>query len=196
MVNPISLMNMELQLYGGMGMNSTAPSCMNNYMGDSALLKSMTGQGVSFKGNNFQNYGAQYQNYMSNYNTQQSSNSPGMNYTQYGENYAQNPQTSFGQTIPQGYAAYTQGGGVPDEYVSSSGGQQAVSQLPFQGLSKKETDAIVNFYAENLEPSQSLVAAATSGVAFGALMMNPRILAHPWNFLTTTFRVAFMFALK
>lgn len=185
MLSPLSLMNMEMQLYGGMGMNSTAPSCMNNYMGDSALLKSMAGQGVSFKGNNFQNYGAQYQNYLSNYNPQQSSNSSGVNYAQYGENSAQNPQTSFGQTIPQGYAAYTQGGGVPDEYVSSE--TQQASALPFQALSKQEVAAMEDFYAKNLEPSQSLTAAVTSGVAFGALMMNPRVLAHPWNFLTTTF---------
>ena len=168
MLSPLSLMNMEMQLYGGTSFNSTAPSYSNNYYLQSNYLNPYYGAyNPSFYGYNNQSF--------------------------YG--YPNN-NAIFGQNIPQGYvqAAQTQQQGLS---------QQAPQQLPatpFEGLTKAESEAIVDFYAKNLEPSQSLTAAATSGVAVGALMMNPRILAHPINYLTTSFskksRVNKLFDLK
>lgn len=138
MVSPISsLANMEMQLYGGFGTHSAAPSYLNGYNYSSS--NSLFSNNPSFMGNN------DYQNY---YN---------------------NPNMNFGQQIPAQYTNQNQVG----------------TNTAFNGLSKDQVNAITDYYAKNLEPSESLSGAITSGVAFGALMMNPRIIAHPWNSLTS-----------
>ena len=71
---------------------------------------------------------------------------------------------SFGQQIPYGYA---------------NGTQQNVPTT--QGLDKKSVEALGNFYADNMDPSQSLFNAVVVGGVSGALMMNPRVIAHPIN---------------
>ena len=97
----------------------------------------------------------------------------------YGANNYSNPydySTSFGQNIPQGYAQQAQ-----------AQTQHADQTTIFQGLKTNEANALVKTYAKGLEYNPKLFSAVASGAGFGALMMNPRILAHPINYLTTTF---------
>lgn len=91
----------------------------------------------------------------------------------YNQTYPQYNQGTFGQQIPYGY------GYAQNPQTQEQNQQQA---LPFQGLSKTEQQALVDCYAKGLEPSESLTGAAVGGAVFGALM-NPRLLAHPYNFV-------------
>ena len=155
MINPInSLMNMEMALYGGSGLSTTAPSFYNNYMGGSF-------------GNSYQNaYG--YYNNAVNYN----------NNLAFRGNQGYDA-TSFGQNIPQGYS-------------NQGGGQQSQGTI-FGALNQKQGEAIVDFYAKNLEPTQSFANAAISGTLMGAAMCNPRSVFHPINFVTSVGEVKEMF---
>ena len=136
-INPMSLMNMEMMLYGGVGYNHAVPSFSNGY----------TLQTQAF-------------------------NNPYIN-PQYNYNPSFWGNTNFRQNIPQGYAEQT---------------SNANNDTIFQGLNTSEANALVKTYAKNLEYSQKLLPAIGSGAAFGALMMNPRILAHPCNYITTAFK--------
>lgn len=71
---------------------------------------------------------------------------------------------SFGQQLPYGYANGTQ--------------QNAPAT---KGLAKQHVEAMGNFYAENMDPSQSLFNAVIVGGASAAIMANPRVIAHPIN---------------
>lgn len=77
--------------------------------------------------------------------------------------------TNFGQTIPSGY---------------SNGTQQDTTI--FGCLNQTEKQALVDYYAKNLEPSESITNAVVLGGIMGGVMQNPRIIAHPINYLTTT----------
>lgn len=58
----------------------------------------------------------------------------------------------------------------------------------------KDLDTLGNYYLKGLSPSESIMGAATGGAAF-AFAMNPRIIAHPWNyFVKATGNVEKMFA--
>ena len=111
--------------------------------------------------------------YLNNYCTGYNFSMPAFN----GYNYANS--SSFGQTIPSNYAVSTQ---QPAQVL-----QQTAQNSVFQGLTKAEREAIVDYYAKNLEPSQSLMNAATLGALGTVIMTNPRIIAHPINYFTTTF---------
>ena len=94
--------------------------------------------------------------------------------------------TNFGQTIPQNYSnQYAQ-------YASNISKQPSVNQnvaqpkTIFQGLTQSEQKALVNTYKKGLEPPEQL--ALGSGVAMQAIMMNPRVIAHPKNTLKTFFK--------
>lgn len=169
MINPVSsLAQMEMQLYGGMRNNPSAPSFYNNYCGTTAY-----NNGYNYFNNSmYQNYGGVPQVYG---NTPQVYGGVPQNY-----NYA-NPQnygnpTSFGQTIPQAYMDTTM------QNVGEQGGQNPTI---FQGLSKSESDALVKTYQQGLEPEQAFKAAVITGTGSAILMQNPRILAHPWNSIKT-----------
>ena len=88
-----------------------------------------------------------------------------------GYNYGYN-NMNFGQQLPSQYSNFSASTGAP-------------AGTPFQGLSKDQVNAITDYYAKNLEPSESLSGAVISGTAMGALMLNPRVIAHPWNTLTS-----------
>jgi hypothetical protein len=150
MISPISsLANMEWALYGGYGMNSSAPSYLNGYAGTSNYLNQA--YYPSFYGAN--NY-----------------------YNNYSDTSAYQYATNFGQNIPQYYTSQAQ-----------NQAQATEQSTIFQGLKTSEAEALVKTYAKGLEYNPKLLSAVGSGAAFGALMMNPRILAHPINFTTTTF---------
>ena len=106
--------------------------------------------------------------------------------------YGYNPyQTVFCQQIPQGYSypVYNQN----SQRVQSQSGltqiqpQEQVQHTIFGCLNQQQRDAIVDCYAKNLEPSESLKSAVTMGAIGTVVMANPRITAHPINYLTTTF---------
>ena len=82
-----------------------------------------------------------------------------------------NTGMNFGQQIPSQYSNYAQA--------------QTQSKTPFQGLSKDQVNAITDYYAKNLEPSESLSGALITGTILGGAMLNPRVIAHPWNSLTS-----------
>lgn len=89
--------------------------------------------------------------------------------------------TNFGQVVPQSYMNQGQ--------AAQATNQTAVQpNTIFQGLTKSEQDALVNTYKQGLEPVEKLGLA--SGVVMQGLMMNPRIIAHPINTVTTFFKGA------
>jgi len=142
MISPISsLANMEMALYGGLGMNATAPSYLNSYRGsfnDSIFNKTPYSYG---------------------------------NYGFYGNSY--NP--TFGQQVTNSYKTETQ-----------------QTNLPTKGLTEKEQEALINYYAKGLTPSESLLACASTNALFSATM-HPRLLAHPINTISTLNKVDKMF---
>ncbi len=91
----------------------------------------------------------------------------GNSYNNYGGGYN---NTNFGQTIPYGYG--------------NTGTQQTQSQSVFQGLSSTETQALIDDYKKSLTPSEGFFACAATNAAFG-VVMNPRIIAHPINTIST-----------
>lgn len=134
-----SLMNMEMQLYGGLGSNSAAPSYFNGYRAQS---------NNAIYSPSFYGYG--------------------------------NNGTIFGQNIPQQYKTETSNSSVP-------------AGTPFKGLTDEQVKALTDYYAKNLDPSESFASAAIMGTAFGTIMANPRTLVHPWNSLTSFGDVKEMF---
>lgn len=99
---------------------------------------------------------------------------------------------NFGQVLPTGYANQVQNqqNGVNNQNQQNPLMTQPVQTqqvLPFQGLTENDRKAIVDYYAKNLEPSESLLNAATTGAIGTVVMTNPRIIAHPINYLKTTF---------
>lgn len=134
-----SLMNMEMQLYGGLGSNSAAPSYFNGYRAQS---------NNAIYSPSFYGYG--------------------------------NNGTIFGQNIPQQYKTETSNSSVP-------------AGTPFKGLTDEQVNALTDYYAKNLDPSESFASAAIMGTAFGTIMANPRTLVHPWNSLTSFGDVKEMF---
>ena len=143
-----SLARMEQQLYGGFGMNSSAPSYLNNYQGTSQWLS---------------NYNPSFYGY---------NQTDSMLNNQRGLYDLPSDTTTFGQAIPNNISS------------SSSAGENT----NFQGLTKEQEKAITDYYAKNLEPSESLKGAIVSGGVMGAFMMNPRTILHPWNTITTAFK--------
>lgn len=101
------------------------------------------------------------------------------NYTGYPQTYAnygyqQTPEVQQTAQLPQTYA----------NWGSQSTPQQATT---FNGLTQKETQALTDFYAKNLEPSESFINAGIMGGVSCAIMNNPRMIAHPINYITTSF---------
>lgn len=112
-----------------------------------------------------------YNNYMGNSQW----NSPMASYPNYFmPNYG---NVSFGQQIPYGYA---------------NGTQQNVPAA--QGLNQSQINALGDFYAQNMDPSQSLFNAVIVGGVSAALMQNPRVLVHPINTVKAFGDVKGMFA--
>ena len=72
-----------------------------------------------------------------------------------------------------------------DNYGSTTTQQQTQNSV-FQGLTNKESQAILDDYAKSLTPSEGFFACAATNAAFG-LAMNPRIIAHPINTFRATF---------
>ena len=62
-----------------------------------------------------------------------------------------------------------------------------------RGLTDEQVNALTDYYAKNLDPSESFASAAIMGTAFGTIMANPRTLVHPWNSLTSFGDVKEMF---
>lgn len=92
-------------------------------------------------------------------------------YTNYG--YQQTPQVQQTVQLPQTYANWnTQQTQVTQPKATT-----------FNGLTQKETQALTDFYAKNLEPSESFKSALFMGGIFGAMTVNPRSIVHPWNFV-------------
>lgn len=67
---------------------------------------------------------------------------------------------------------------IPNGYANPAVQHNAVAS---QGLSQQQVDALGKAYAEHIDPTQSLFNAVLMGGVSGALMTNPRILAHPIN---------------
>ena len=84
----------------------------------------------------------------------------------YGNGYG----NSFGQNIPSQYINQTQ--------------TQSQNVGAFSGLSNDQVKIITDYYAKNLEPSESLSNALIMGTVMGGIMLNPRVIAHPLNTLT------------
>jgi len=144
MITPInSLMNMEMQLYGGLNTNTAAPSYLNGYKG----VSNNSIYSPAFYG--------------------------------YGNVYGNNG-TVFQQNIPSQYKTQNSNSSVP-------------AGTPFKGLSDEDVNALTDFYAKNLDPSESLASAAIMGTAMGTLMANPRTIVHPWNSLRSFGDVKEMF---
>ena len=85
---------------------------------------------------------------------------------QNGYNYG-NYNSSFGQSVPYGY-----------------GNTNQQNTSVFQGLNSSETKALMNDYKKSLAPSEGLLGCALGNAAFG-VAMHPRLIAHPWNSITT-----------
>ena len=100
-------------------------------------------------------------------------------------NYAGYPQTyaNYGYQYPQTQQSVQQAAQLPQTYANW--GSQSIPQqaTTFNGLTQKETQAITDFYAKNLEPSESFKSALFMGGIFGAMTVNPRSIVHPWNFV-------------
>lgn len=135
-----SLQRMENMLYGGYGSYSSAPSVMNGYRADSAMLNSI--------------YSNPYLN-------------------PYGYSY----YPSFGQNVSQHVKSN-----------SSSNNSGNTSSSTFQGLTPKEEEALLSYFSKSFEPSESLKSAVITGGIMGGLMMNPRMIVHPINSITTAFK--------
>lgn len=122
-------------------------------------------------GNNYSSYGG-YNNYTNAYN----------NYNSMGQ--ACNP--TFGQQIPQNYSSAQQ-------IQQSQQGQQAQQDTVFQGLTQVEQKALENDYKRSLAPSEGLLSSAAWQAPF-AILMNPRLVAHPYNSIQTIKSVEEAFA--
>lgn len=94
----------------------------------------------------------------------------------YGNGYN---NTTFGQNIPNGYG--------------TTNSQQAQQDTIFQGLSQGEQNALMNDYMKSLAPSEGLLGCAATNAIFG-LAMNPRLIAHPINSISTIGKVEKAFA--
>ncbi len=60
-------------------------------------------------------------------------------------------------------------------------------------VNKADFNTLAEYYAENLEPSQSLLAAGAGGALFG-MMFHPRLVAHTYNSISTLGEMKKMFA--
>lgn len=92
-------------------------------------------------------------------------------FTAYGYGYGNGYGNSFGQNIPSQYMSQTQ--------------SQPQNAGAFSGLSNDQVKTITDYYAKNLEPSESLSNALIMGTVMGGMMLNPRVIAHPINTLTS-----------
>ena len=128
-----------------------------------------------------------YNGYMGGY-----SNNSYNSYNSLYNNYY-NPAFMGGYNYGQGYDTTTFGQGIPQGYANAASGQQQNQDTIFAGLNKKQVGALVQNYADGLNPAQTFMGAAAGGALSGALMMNPRILAHPWNAATSFADVKEMF---
>ena len=106
-----------------------------------------------------------------------------------------NYQTPFGynnQSIWNNQYGQNYGyGNVGGASATTSNTQQA-SQTGF-GASSRDLDTLGKYYLKGMEPSESLLGAAGGGAAF-ALVNNMRLIAHPWNSISTIGKVEKMFA--
>lgn len=90
---------------------------------------------------------------------------------------------------PYGYSGIVQtpwgtNQGVNQGVNVGQGVGQTNSQTGTQGATTNagsDMETLVNYYADNLAPSESLASAVIMGGVSGALMMNPRYIAHPIN---------------
>lgn len=97
-----------------------------------------------------------------------------------GYNCYANPYTgmNFGQMIPSIYSN-------PQNNTQSPATTQATG-TSFNGLSEKDKQVVIDYYAKNLEPSESFKNAVVLGGVSCAVMQNPRLFIHPWNTITTS----------
>ncbi len=123
-------------------------------------------------GNNYSSYGG-YNNYTNAYN----------NYNSMGLAY--NP--TFGQKLPQNYSSAAQ------QIQQGQQTQQGQQDTVFQGLTQEEQKALENDYKRSLAPSEGLLGAAAWQAPF-AILMNPRLVAHPYNSIKTIKSVEEAFA--
>ncbi|MBQ4114596.1 hypothetical protein IJD34_04250 [bacterium] len=165
-----SLANMERNLYGGTSLYSNAPSYSNNY-------QMPMNYNTNYYGGNVPNqtiFGQQippyYTNAMQNYGYPQIQTNQIQNQTQ-----ANALQNNYQLTQPQNTNT------TPQTQAKSQ-----PSQTIFGNLTQTQKDAVVDFYAKNLEPSESFKNAVLLGGISCGLMQNPRVIAHPINYLTTT----------
>lgn len=205
MVYPISsLRNMEMSLYGSNIGFKNAPSYANNYQMPVNTYNQYYNNGY------YQNptaFGQQIPNAYSNAVYRQPV------YNQYPQQTSANagyPQPTYSQPVTQTYSnpvysqqVYTQ----PTQQVQAqnitslqadtfqpSGGnvptptQTQVPSTIFGCLNQEQKEAIVDCYAKNLEPTESFKNAVLMGTVSTTIMQNPRIIAHPWNYLTTTLK--------
>lgn len=162
MTNPINgLMNMEMMLYGGAGTFKGAPSMFNNY-----CAQPIQSQNNPYYTNGL---GGTHQNY-----AYYGYENPEIAHFKRALQQQQNAQLQQQpEQLPQAYANWNT---QPVQHQATT----------FNGLTQKETQAITDFYAKNLEPSESFKNAALMGGLSCAIMNNPRIIVHPWNYIETS----------
>lgn len=97
-----------------------------------------------------------------------------------------NNQSIWNNQYGQNYGLGNMGG------VSSAMTPEQNSQTTF-GASAKDIDTLGKYYLKGMEPSESLFGAAGGGAAF-AIVNNMRLIAHPWNSISTIGKVEKMFA--
>lgn len=168
MINSINgLQNMEMMLYGGSTAFNGAPSMYNNYCAQPTFAQNNPyyNNGVGGYPQNYAYYGYQ--------NPQVAQFEQAAQQQKYLQQANQLQQAQTNQ-LPQTYANWN---------TQSAPQQQATT---FNGLSQAETKAITDFYAKNLEPSESFKNAGIMGGVSCAIMNNPRMIVHPWNYITTS----------
>lgn len=90
----------------------------------------------------------------------------------YMNSYYANPYNISGQYNP----TFSQS--IPSEYTTQN--TNTASNSVFAGLSAAEQNAIVNDYAQSLDPSESFLGAAAGAAGF-SLLFHPRAIIHPIN---------------
>lgn len=122
--------------------------------------------------------------------------------------YALYGGSSLGSNAPNALNGYMANSGMYNNYYNpyySNGNYYANNAYPdvYQGQSQaaqpqtqptqQDLDTLAKYYAKGQAPSEGIVGAALGGAAFG-LIQNPRLIAHPWNSISTTKTVENMFS--
>ncbi len=82
---------------------------------------------------------------------------------------------------PYMYSMANQNSWRPNQALNINQGISQNSNSNTTATKGSNIDILTDYYAKNLEPSESLASAVIMGGVFGALMMNPRYIAHPIN---------------